>query len=522
MRIHPVTGMIPQLQTWSGVLTYLSIIFFFSSIARYLKSKNKVITYWPIVGALPCLFQNAHRVHDWTVDIANTYGLTKLERGPFFARLELLFTCDPHNVEYITKTNFSNYPKGHEYNKVFRILGDGLFNTDFDLWHGLRNLARTAFVSNNFSSLVSNLSKKVVEDELVPLLSGSAKTSTSIDLEDIFLSYTFDVIFIAIFGRNPKCLSRNSSNNEFAKAMDDGLEAVFFRHVTPPFWWKLCHFLMIGKEKKLQNAWETIDRLMSQYIALKKQDLLQGKQEQADLLSSYISFQKEGKKFSSGGDKFLRDSALTLLFAGRDTTGSALSWFFYSVLTNPVVEAKIMEELNNVYIKHSSFENAEKAKIPFIFDSEDLKGLVYLHATLCEVLRLYPSVPINRKEVVRKDVLPDGRKVKPGMTIVISMYAMARMESIWGTDCSEFKPERWIDKNGKLKSSDMDKFFTFGSGPRTCIGKDFAFTMMKLAAAALLFNFRMEVVKDHVVYPRPSLVLRMKNGLSVNIKPRVE
>ncbi|PWA79675.1 cytochrome P450 [Artemisia annua] len=46
---------------------------------------------------------------------------------------------------------------------------------------------------------------------------------------------------------------------------------------------------------------------------------------------------------------------------------------------------------------------------------------------------------------------------------------LPRMRSIWGEDCKEFKPERWISKNGGIKHEPSYKFTTFGSGPRTCL-----------------------------------------------------
>ncbi|PIA31252.1 hypothetical protein AQUCO_05100045v1 [Aquilegia coerulea] len=516
MHLQSITFLLkPHLHTWSGI-SFLSFICLISMILYLMMSKTKGVTYWPILGVLPCLVQNAHRIHDYCVDISNTHGLTKLAKGPF---LDILYTCDPRNLEYITKTNFPNYPKGQEYNKTFEIFGDGLFNTDFDLWHGQRKLAGKAFASNNYSRMVSSLSKKVVEDELVPLLSKFVENSSTVDLEGIFMNCTFDVAFFSIFGRNPKCLSRHSPEHEFAKAMDDASEAIFFRHVTPHLLWRLCRWLKIGKEKKHHNAWETIDKYMAHYIALKKEELLQGGQERSDLLSSYIYFQKEKQEFTSGGDKFLRDSALALLFAARDTTGASLSWFFYSVLSNPAVEEKILDEMKNA--KKSNSENDITTKKPWIFNSEDVKGLVYLHATCCETFRLYPTLPLNRKEALHEDVLPDGTMVRPKMMIITSTFAMARMKSLWGNDCLEFKPERWLTEDGQLSNEPMDKFYTFSAGPRMCPGKDFAFTLLKSVATSLLFNFQFELVKGHKVYPKPSLVLQMKNGLLVQVKRRV-
>ncbi|MCL7022637.1 hypothetical protein MKW94_000729 [Papaver nudicaule] len=94
------------------------------------------------------------------------------------------------------------------------------------------------------------------------------------------------------------------------------------------------------------------------------------------------------------------------------------------------------------------------------------------------------------------------------------------MPWIWGDDCLEFKPERWIAENGKLIIEPISKFFPFNTGPRTCMGKDIAFTIMKSVVSAVLFNFHVQVVEGHHVCPKPTLNLHMKNGLKVNIRKR--
>lgn len=131
----------------------------------------------------------------------------------------------------------------------------------------------------------------------------------------------------------------------------------------------------------------------------------------------------------------------TSLIAGRDTTSSALTWFTWLVYTNPQVEKKIRDELRSI----------SPDKNWYVFKVEETNKLVYMHGALCEALRLYPPVPFQHKEPTEQDVLPSGHRVHPNMKVMFFLYAMGRMESVWGEDCLEFKPERWISERGTIK-----------------------------------------------------------------------
>ncbi|GAU47784.1 hypothetical protein TSUD_12690 [Trifolium subterraneum] len=97
---------------------------------------------------------------------------------------------------------------------------------------------------------------------------------------------------------------------------------------------------------------------------------------------------------------------------------------------------------------------------------------------------------------------------------------MGRMKQIWGEDCLEFKPERWISDRGQIIHVPTYKFIAFGAGPRSCIGKDMSFVHMKMIAIAMLWKFQIQVVEGHSVTPRVSLVLGMEHGLKVKVNKR--
>ncbi|KAI3969307.1 hypothetical protein MKX01_007347 [Papaver californicum] len=510
---------------------FLVLFLSFFSLGWYCiikKQKNQVFIRWPIVDVLPSLLQNVHRVHEWTVELSNIVGGTIVGRGPIFGSSQVLFTCDPQNVEHMVKNKFCNYQKGSEFLETFDLIGNGIFNVEFEQWKAQRKMAHTRFTSKTFRNTVASVSHTIVQDALLPLLSHVAKHDWVVDLEDVFLRFTYDSTFRVIFGGNSNNLSIEFPDNELVKAIDDGTEAMFFRNVTPSPWWKLLRCLKLGKEKKLIEASKIIDKHLFRYISSKRNELNQGL-EANDLLAAYMTCNKNPTTFKSTSstldDKFLRDTALTFLFAGRDSTGTALTWFFWLISKSPGVEEIILQELKEVlsskYVSGDIGGIDEKKASLKVFNAEELEDLVYLHAALCETLRLYPPLPMNRRIAVNEDVLPNGTVVKQGTKILISYYAMARMEWVWGEDCHEFKPERWIDENGKLSPEPLTKLFTFNAGPRNCIGKEMAFTQMKSVVASVMCNFEVELVEGHVVKPKPSLVLHTKHGLKVRIKERV-
>jgi cytochrome P450 len=224
---------------------------------------------------------------------------------------------------------------------------------------------------------------------------------------------------------------------------------------------------------------------------------------------------KEGLGYEemNGNEKYIRDTAFTLLAAGNGTVSSGLSWFFWLVLTHPIVEAKLIQEIkDNCLTQEENLINN--------LNVEKIDKLVYLHATICETLRLYPPIPFDHKCAVNSDILPSGHHVGPKTKLIYSLYAMGRMKEIWGKDRFEFKPERWISDKGQIIHVPSYKFIAFNAGPRNCIGKDISFVQMKMVAANVLWKFHIHVVEGHFVTPRVAMVLRMKHGLKVKVSKR--
>ncbi|KAK1305495.1 Cytochrome P450 86B1 [Acorus calamus] len=472
-------------------------------LRRCLGTRRDLPICWPVLGMLPNVLRNLRRVHDWSVEILRASALTFSFKGPIFSDMDFVATCDPANVNHIFTSSFANYPKGPEFGEIFDVLGNGIFNADDDSWASQRRSAHELFAHAGFRAFVAEISKRKVERALLPLLARAAERAEAVDLHDAFLRLTFDTTCAFVLGVDPGCLSIDGRPVvPFAKAIDDVEEVMLMRHVLPKWFWKLMRWLNVAHENKLARARETVDEFILRTVAERRR--ADGVNASPDMLSSYIE--------KGCDDGFLRDSVLNFMIAGRDTTGAGLAWFFWLVAKNPEVGAKIFEELE---ARFGVSEGAMK-----VFDAESLRGLVYLHASLCEALRLYPPVPFEHKWAVKGEVLPSGVRVEAGTKILFSTYAMGRMEEVWGKDCEEFRPERWITGRGTVKYEPAYKFLAFNAGPRTCLGKDMAFTQMKTVAAAMIYNFEVEAVAGHVVEPKMSIILHMKNGFLAKVRRR--
>ncbi|KAM7504408.1 hypothetical protein LguiB_003312 [Lonicera macranthoides] len=456
----------------------------------------------------PGLLRNAHRIHEFATDILKETGGTFIFKGPWFANMDMVITADPANIHHILSKNFSNYPKGPEFRKIFDILGDGIFNSDSELWGIHRKTTMSLMNHAAFQDLLERVIWRKVEKGLIPLLEHVCEEAEEVDLQEIFQRFTFDSICSLVLDYDPLSLSMDLPHIECAKAFNDTEKALLYRHILPECCWNLQKKLQIGKEKKLNEAWESFDQFIYHCISLKQSRTKdQGQMGSFNLLTSYMKAYKEEGGTSGDPNKFLRDTLLSLMIAGRDTTSTALTWS-----TNPLVEIKIQEEIKS----NMNLKDEEKR----CFKAEELRKIVYLHGALCEALRLYPPVSLEHKAPVQPDTLPSGHWIDRNTKTVLCFYSMGRMETIWGKDCLDFKPERWIAERGGIKHEPSFNFPAYNAGPRTCTGKDMAFTQMKIVAANIIHNYIVEVVESHPITPSDSIILQMKHGLKVRCTKR--
>jgi cytochrome P450 len=107
----------------------------------------------------------------------------------------------------------------------------------------------------------------------------------------------------------------------------------------------------------------------------------------------------------------LRDVVTNYILAGRNTTSSALTWFFWLVSARPDMEKKIVREIRAARVSSGCCETREGAPTT-TFSFDELREMHYLHAAITESMRLYQPVAADTHSCKEDDVRAPGRHVR--------------------------------------------------------------------------------------------------------------
>ncbi|KAJ8749030.1 hypothetical protein K2173_013474 [Erythroxylum novogranatense] len=462
----------------------------------------------PVKGTVISQLFYFSRLHDYHTELARKDKTFRL----LAPDMSELYTVDPRNIEHILKTKFDKYSKG-KYNQevVTDLLGEGIFAVDGDKWRQQRKLASFEFstrVLRDFSCAVfrQNAAK------LVRVISESSIADRAFDMQELIMRSALDSIFKVGFGVELNCLEASSvESTNFMRAFDEANALVYWRYVDP--FWRQKRFFNIGCESSLTKNIKVIEDFVNTLISAKRKLLAEQRfcNEKEDILSRFlVESEKDPERMN---DKYLRDIILNFMFAGKDSSASTLSWFFYMLCKNPLIQEKVVQEIREVTGTQDYDDEVMIEDFITRLSDTTLEKMHYLHATLTETLRLYPAVPMDGRCSEIEDTLPDGYRVKKGDGVYYMSYAMGRMSHLWGDDAEVFRPQRWL-QNGIFQPESPFKFIAFHAGPRMCLGKDFSYRQMKIVTMALLRFFRFKLADEtrEVTY-RIMFTLHVRGGL---------
>ena len=223
-----------------------------------------------------------------------------------------------------------------------------------------------------------------------------------------------------------------------------------------------------------------------------------------------------GKKRSFSSN--LVSEAITLLFAGQDTSAATLSWTLHLLTLYPDVQAKLADEVCNVLNGPAGCNNRDDVRVT----KKLISKMVYLDAVIKESMRLYPVAPFVVRKVQKDlkvgasegrftddrvqelDAHAPGVSLPAGSLACIWIYSLHRHPQFWSRP-DDFVPERWLvnssDDDGRTGQRDKGvatpgAFIPFAAGPRNCVGQPLANVILRTLLARLIhrYEFRDERV----------------------------
>lgn len=418
----------------------------------------------------------------------------------------MILTNDINNITYVLK-NVDIYGKGSQFSDRFGgVLGDGIFNSDGEVWYKHRKTSSNLFSLNRFKSKILDTFNAHCETLNKVIQS---KGDASFDIQILMQKFTLDSIGKIAFGYEIGALTRDRVL--FAEAFDFCQYHVNECFINP--FWRIIRYCT-PEGWKYFSCLKTINEFAYKVVKQRREEFAAHPDDEtinSDLISCYLSRQDvetEGEL----SDEYLRNVVLNFVIAGRDTTANALSWSFYRLCIHPDIQQRVYDEVIQV-IGQERATSTNALNLSY----DEISQMKYLEAFCYEVLRLYPSVPKEAKFAFKDDKLPDGTEVKKGNMICFSSWIMGRTEENW-QNCLEFSPDRFYDKP---KPSPF-LLTAFQAGPRICLGQNMALLEMKavIAQCVRLFRFELAQKADEVTY-LSTIVLPIKDNLMVKASSRV-
>ncbi|XP_028771388.1 cytochrome P450 94B3-like [Neltuma alba] len=491
------------------LLLILSFFILFCIALLQLRHRNSPTHHgpptYPLIGCLISFYANRNRLLHWYTHLLS-HSPTNTIHVHRLGAPRTIITANPHNVEYILKTNFLNFPKGKPFTDILGdFLGHGIFNVDGDLWRTQRKLAAHEFTGRSLRTFVIHTLEEEARERLLPVMEALCVKEQAVDLQELLARFSFNVICKITLGVQVCCLDPSVPVSPLVKAFDVASEISARRGAAPLFViWKVKRWVGIGSERRLKEAVGKVRSHVMELIRERKKMMMRKMNEgREDLLSRLICRGYE--------EDMIRDMLISFMMAGRDTTSAAMTWFFWLLSQHPEVEEQVVEETQQV--------NVEEA-----LEYESLEKLKFLKACLCESMRLYPPVAWDSKHAIVDDLLPDGTVVKAGDRVTYFPYGMGRMEALWGENRLEFRPDRWFVERDSVERTMTKvspfKFPIFHAGPRVCLGKEMAFIQMKHVVVSILRRFRIQRIRPDKPLLVPLLTAQMAGGLSVLICKR--
>ncbi|XP_063230002.1 cytochrome P450 4C1-like [Bacillus rossius redtenbacheri] len=420
--------------------------------------------------------------------------------------------CDPSSCEAILSSQEA-LDKALNYRFLFPWIGRGLLTSTGAKWRKHRKIITPTLHFNMLEGFVDTMNSKArkLVDKLARHVGGGP-----FDIQPYVTLCSLDVICETAMRTSVNAM--DDQDGEYVRATRSMSAVVMNRSLLP---WLQPDFLFSmatqcsaqSKALKVLHGFtnQVLNRRKSEF-ATSGADKCSAAEENQDLgvktRKAFIDMLLEANsKGAQMSDEDLQEEVDTFMFEGHDTTGSAIGFALSSLALNPHVQDKLHKELQEI------FGDSERDAT-----SEDVRQMKYLEMVVKETLRLFPSVPLYGRHLLKDTVV--GDHVFPrGASVIVGTILMHRDPELY-PEPLRFDPERFLPENCQRRHPYA--YLPFSAGPRNCVGQKFAMLELKVCLSRVLRSYRLVAGSttnclDELL---PELVLKNRKGINVRIEAR--
>lgn len=353
----------------------------------------------------------------------------------------------------------------------------GVFTAEGPVWLKQRRLvmrALTPQVVERFFPRLEEMTQRL-ERRWRRVVAGGSQPNVLRDLK----AYTMDVTVAMTFG-----VDMNSLEDEtgmLQRDVDTILKRIGERNATPfPYWRIFKRYKDRQADACKGRIRELVNRLIADARIRLRADPDLGSRPATLLESMVIACDEPGSEFT---DQEVIGNAMTMIFAGEDTTSHTLAWLLDFLARDQAVVNAIALEAD------AAFECNGCATTVAV-----IEHLAEIDKAIKEAMRLKPVAPIIPLET--NEPVTIGGYLIPTGTIVICLTRCADQRLGKWSDPGMFRPSRWQESGASEKSAGASqKAPGFGGGPRFCPGRYLALTEMKMVVAMLTRSFSIGLIE---------------------------
>jgi cytochrome P450 len=393
---------------------------------------------------------------------------------------EAIVTTNPVVIQHVLKTNSENYHKSEiQVKRMGHFLGKGLLTTEGEAWRTQRRLIQTGFERKQLEVLSA-----IMQDSLADSLRDFDRQARigPVDIYPHLMKMTFAMVGRSLFGARLK-----DEDIEFISHTISTVQEFMVRQTIQPYlnpW-----FAVSGELRRHEEMRNSAFGILLEYIRRRRKEA-----PGHDLLQILMD-----ARYSDGegmSDQLVLSESMQLLVAGHETSSNALSWLIYLLSSRPDCIERIRQEFDAVLGgRPLSYSDVPK----FEFTTQIIN----------EALRLYPPFWMVDRMALADDRAGD-LDIPRGSTIVVFIYGAHHSPQYWENPES-FDQERFTKVKEKLHRPFA--YLPFGSGPRGCIGGNYAMLQILMIVSVLLRKYDFQLVPGQTIEARPMVILRPEHGI---------